>query len=78
MSKIVRMCINCRKRFFQKDLLRLQCKEKKIIKYSGIGRSFYICKDCLKDEKLVKNLVKICKVDRESAFNMLKEIIDNG
>jgi len=72
------MCINCRKRFFQKDLLRLQCKEKKIIKYSGIGRSFYICRDCLKDEKLVKNLVKICKVDRASAFNMLKEIIDNG
>lgn len=78
MSKPVRMCINCRERFLQKDLLRLQCKNKKIITHSGIGRSFYICHECLNQKKLAKNLAKICRVDPELALNMVKEIIDNG
>lgn len=78
MSKPIRMCINCRKRFLQNDLLRLQCKDKKIITHSGIGRSFYICKECLTQKKLAKKLARICKVDVVSALNMLKEIIDNG
>lgn len=78
MSKPIRMCINCRKRFLQNDLLRLQCKDKKIITHSGIGRSFYICKECLTQQKIAKKLARICKVDVVSALNMLKEIIDNG
>jgi len=78
MSEPVRMCINCKKRFLQKDLLRLQCVNKKITKHSGYGRSFYICKECLNDKNLAKNLAKICKCDPTLALKMLKEIIDNG
>ncbi len=78
MSEPIRMCINCKKRFLQNDLLRLQCEDKKITKYKGFGRSFYICKECLNNKNLAKNLAKICKMDPKLALKMLKEIIDNG
>ena len=46
----------------QKLLNRLQCNEKKLIAFSGIGRSFYICNSCLEDEnKLEKALYRHCK-----------------
>ncbi|SMC09098.1 Protein of unknown function [Nitratiruptor tergarcus DSM 16512] len=72
------MCINCRQRFYQDELSRLRCEEKKIYAYGGVGRSFYICKSCLEDKNLSKNLARICKTDPASALKMLKEIIDNG
>ncbi len=78
MSKPIRMCICCRERFFQTELIRLQCEEKTIKKHSGVGRSFYICTSCLKSPRLSKALAKVCKIDPVKALNMLKEIIDNG
>jgi len=78
MSKPVRMCIRCRERFDQDKLFRLQCKERRLLAYSGVGRSFYICSTCMKDTKLSKNLARICKIDPSTALEMLKEIVDNG
>ncbi|HIE35253.1 MAG TPA: DUF448 domain-containing protein [Campylobacterales bacterium] len=78
MIKPIRMCICCKKRFLQKDLLRLQCREKKITKHTGFGRSFYVCTKCLAEKRLAKSLSKVCKIDPNLALNMLKEIIDNG
>ena len=61
-EKPIRMCISCRKRFSKKDLLRLQCIDKKLIKYDGIGRSFYVCNDCCDDTKRVINSIyRQCK-----------------
>ncbi len=78
MSKPVRMCINCRKRFYQDELMRLQCIDKKIVIFSGVGRSFYICETCIDNKKLSKSLARLCRIDPGSALKMLKEIIDNG
>ncbi|BCD67577.1 DUF448 domain-containing protein [Nitratiruptor sp. YY09-18] len=72
------MCIHCKNRFYQNELYRLQCKEKRIYAFSGFGRSFYLCKSCIDDTKLPKSLARICKVDPTTALKMLKEIVENG
>lgn len=43
----------------------------------GSGRSFYLCKVCLDDEKkLTKSLMRQCRSsDKERLTNRLKEII---
>ena len=80
----VRMCISCKERLEQNRLIRLQCKNKKIITYSNEGRSFYICKNCLssnKNDKIIKSLLRYCKTDKKSISNMFetyKEKIFNG
>lgn len=49
------MCIVCRERLLQKELFRLQIKDKQVLKFQGFGRSFYICQNCTqKDEKTLK------------------------
>ncbi len=57
-NKPTRMCVVCRGRFEQNTLLRFQTNSGKILEFSKIGRSFYMCKNCisLKEEKLVKLL----------------------
>ncbi len=52
-----RMCVVCRGRFPQKDLYRFQEKDRKLVSYTKVGRSFYICTQCIKQER--KRLVKI-------------------
>jgi len=66
-KKSIRMCVVCRKRFYQKDLNRLQCENKKIIKWKGSGRSFYVCKDCSSTQKLIKYIANLCKISKEKA-----------
>ncbi len=63
MQKPIRMCIICRQRDLQKNLIRLQCKNKTLIRFTNVGRSFYICKECLnkEDKKLEKMLSNRCK-----------------
>lgn len=79
-----RMCIVCRRKIEQKKLIRLQCKEKNIIAYTNIGRSFYICNDCFfkeKNDKLAKSLQRYCKTDKEKILKMVetyKEKVFNG
>lgn len=59
----IRMCIVCRERFSQKELKRFKCEEGQIIKYNHIGRSFYICEECVTSQTnlLIKKVNKICK-----------------
>ncbi|MCD6433044.1 MAG: DUF448 domain-containing protein [Sulfurimonas sp.] len=75
--KPIRMCCSCRKREIQETLLRLQCKDGFLIAYSGNGRSFYICKDCLEQEKKVlKAIMRQCRSGKKDKFTIrLKEII---
>jgi predicted RNA-binding protein YlxR (DUF448 family) len=72
----IRTCIVCRNRAEQKLLKRLQCKNKKLISFNGIGRSFYLCDDCLLDEnKLEKALYRNCK-NKDEYIVQLREILN--
>ena len=68
------MCVVCRNRLFQDEMLRLQCKEKEIITFSGQNRSFYICKSCINDKKLDKIIQRVCKVDKEKTKKLVTKI----
>ncbi len=72
-----RMCISCRVREVQNNLLRVQYIDGLLENFSGKGRSFYICKDCLTQEKkLSKALMRQCKSgEKDKLMNRLKEII---
>ena len=81
MSNPVRMCIVCRNRFLKSQLIRLQYKEGKLIKFSGAGRSFYVCRDCLDSNRIVDCITKTCKIDKgfkEILKQSLKEIFVYG
>ncbi len=77
-SQPTRMCITCRSRHPQKTLIRLKQDGKTVIAHNGRGRSFYLCGDCVKNEKKVKGLVKRFKQDEEHFTKLLKELINNG
>ncbi len=72
-----RMCVVCRERFEQKALLRLQCKQQQLGFHSGSGRSFYLCFECVDNEKKVtRALARACKSgDMQYLSTQLKEII---
>ena len=64
MNKAVRMCIGCRVRDLQSALTRFQIQNLKVVEFSKIGRSLYICDNCLiqnkiKTQKMIKNRYKI-------------------
>ncbi len=73
----LRMCISCRERDAQEKLLRLQCIEGSVEVFKGTGRSFYLCKICIFEEKKVlKALMRQCRSGNKDKFtNKLKEII---
>ncbi|WP_415398039.1 hypothetical protein [Sulfurimonas sp. CS5] len=73
----LRMCISCRNREAQSNLLRLQCIDGSIEVFKGIGRSFYLCQNCIFEEKKVlKALMRQCRSgDKDKFTNKLKEII---
>ena len=73
----IRMCISCRERNAQDSLVRLQYINASLEAYNGSGRSFYLCKDCLSQEKkAIKSLMRQCKSgDKDKFMNRLKEII---
>jgi predicted RNA-binding protein YlxR (DUF448 family) len=70
------MCIGCRKRLAQRELVRLSCIDGEVQKYIGIGRSFYLCKKCIENgEKILKRaLSKACK--KEIKINNLEKILN--
>ncbi len=72
-----RMCVSCRQRDAQSHLIRLQCLNGSLKTFMGNGRSFYLCKDCISQEKKVlKALMRQCKSgDKDRLMNKLKEII---
>lgn len=77
LNQPLRMCISCRQREAQNHLFRLQCFDSQLSLFRGSGRSFYLCKICLEDEKkALKSLMRQCKSgDRDKFSNILKEII---
>ncbi len=77
-DKPIRMCIMCKQRDVQSNLIRLQCIDKKLINHSGVGRSFYICKSCIDNKKLFKMLSHKCKIEVEELRKNLKEILFNA
>ncbi len=77
----IRMCIACRVRQLQKELIRLQQSRDNIFPYSGKGRSFYLCRICSQNEKKVKGLIKRFRLstgDSERFVKYLKELDKNG
>ena len=75
--RIIRMCISCRDRLSQDELLRIRCSEGSLEVFNGVGRTFYLCGSCLEDEKkLSRALMRQCKSgDKDKLMNKLKEII---
>lgn len=78
----IRMCIVCKNRFQQKELLRYQVKDKDIVVFSGFGRSFYLCKSCIfgNDKRLMGILKSRYKINSQdnSCVKKLKEIATDG
>lgn len=77
-SQPIRMCIACRTRFPQKDLIRLKQVKENIVAYDNEGRSFYLCDECSINEKKIKGLIKRFKQEEERFIKLLKELIKNG
>jgi len=71
-SKPIRMCIACRKREKQQELIRLQKEKNSLIGYSGRGRSFYICRDCLEGQHINKIVAGRMKIDIKSVEELLR------
>ncbi len=80
MKTPIRMCINCRNRFEQQKLIRMQCIQKRLTAFSNNGRSFYICKECSSLTITLKKLDKLCgsaknqNSTREVLLNIIEEI----
>jgi len=75
--KPTRMCIACRDRANQDILVRLQCLDGVMQAFEGAGRSFYVCKSCLENEKKISRaLMRQCRTsDKNKLMIRLKEII---
>jgi predicted RNA-binding protein YlxR (DUF448 family) len=67
----IRMCVSCRKRDLQENLYRFQCKNFELIPFSGKGRSFYVCKDCINSKKFINYISKICNLNKQKAKELI-------
>jgi predicted RNA-binding protein YlxR (DUF448 family) len=76
-SKPIRMCIVCRKREKQQELIRVQKRDGNLIWYSGKGRSFYLCYKCLEKQHIAKIVAKREKLNLESVEELIKELVSN-
>ncbi len=77
----IRMCVTCRVRELQKELIRLQHKDNTIIPYSGQARSLYLCSACSSNDKKVRSLMRRFRVtdsNFERLVKYLKELDSNG
>jgi len=72
------MCLSCRQRNCQNSMLRLQQNANEIIPYQGRGRSFYLCHECIDNEKKIKGLTKRFKQEKRQFVQFLKELVNNG
>jgi len=78
LNKPIRTCIACRERIEQNKLIRLQCIDKNLASFNNSGRSFYLCDDCLNNQKKCeKALYRQCR-NKDNYFEQLKEIVKNG
>lgn len=60
-DKSVRMCVVCRCRELQKNLLRFKVLESRLQFYDGCGRSFYVCYSCLPQSKALQSIKRIVR-----------------
>jgi predicted RNA-binding protein YlxR (DUF448 family) len=67
----IRMCVACRKRDLQDNLYRLQCKSNELIPFSGKGRSFYVCENCINSKKFINYVSKICNLNKQKIKEMI-------
>ncbi len=70
-TRVMRICISCRKTFDRKQLLKITKDHKRGITFqNGMGRSAYICKSkkCFSDSKIKKKLQKALKTFLEPEF----------
>ena len=70
-TRVMRICISCRKTFDRKQLLKITKDHKRGITFqNGMGRSAYICKSkkCFSDSKIKKKLQKALKTSLEPEF----------
>lgn len=84
LKKPIRTCVVCRGKFEQDVLLRFKCENKELQAFNNVGRSFYICTECIEflqeDEhsknlkKLEKALFRECK-NKDNYIGQLKEIL---
>ncbi len=72
------MCLSCRKRSRQKEMVRLQHVDSEVVAYRGFGRSFYVCNECIDNNKKIKGLTKRFKQDGEQFVKFLKELVKYG
>jgi predicted RNA-binding protein YlxR (DUF448 family) len=73
----IRMCVTCKKRDFQKNLYILQCKNNEIVKFTGSGRSFYVCNECINSKKFLKYLSKLCNLKKEEIILQKRSLFEN-
>ncbi len=75
---VVRMCICCKKRELQSDLVRLQYIDNKLVKYTNYGRSFYLCLKCIDSDlkNVSKALSRQCK--QKIDISQIKEFLIYG
>jgi predicted RNA-binding protein YlxR (DUF448 family) len=73
-----RMCIACRTRESQNDLIRLQLMERDVVPFSGAGRSFYLCHVCVANEKRIRGIARRLGVESDVLRTTLKEFTTDG
>ena len=83
MSQPIRMCVSCRIRALQSDLQRVQIINGKLVNFTKMGRSFYLCQACTtcENKKLIKMLNNKCKTNYKSLIEFgefFKEMGSNG
>ncbi|MSN95833.1 DUF448 domain-containing protein [Campylobacter sp. FMV-PI01] len=76
--KPVRMCVVCRTRYYKDELLKFN--QKNILNFDSVGRSFYICRDCIcKDDKILKKYIsKITKIDNINLEKIKESVLYGG
>ena len=68
------MCIVCKKREKQSSLNRFQCIENELSKFTGKGRSFYVCSECINSRKFINYISKKCNINKEQAKIKIEKI----
>ena len=73
-SQPIRMCIMCRKREYQSSLFRLQLIDGLIVPYSGSGRSFYLCSECISNPIKLNGLIKRYRQNPEYINDLIESL----
>lgn len=74
-SQAQRMCVCCRQKYLQGTMMRLCVNDERIEVFCGLGRSFYLCKQCADKPKNLERILKIKKINTQENQHQLKEMI---